>query len=204
MEKTIDAIIKCLISDHTLPLINAVISFAALLAALCIPKKIMLNQQFATLVEQYRSSEMGFAIYSLFHFFEHHCGNDPERISDEYTKRFDRELKNPMNDSKNDTKQQIDPSKTLHFQRRLVAYFYWDLSKLAFEQRFTKVKRRKLKQMVEGNERRLISLVLHMSKAASECFVDSSHIGEPPDDDEVTMNRLLKRLYDTTEGWDNE
>ena len=175
--------------------IGAIISLATLIAALWIPKRIMLNQRFATLVEQYRTTEMGFAIYSLFHFFEYDCGGDPERIYEEYKKRLESEIKNWMNG-----KGQIDPSKTLQFQRRLVAYFYWDLSKLAFEHRFpSKLETRMLKRMVEGNERRLISLVLLMSEASAECFADSSNVGEPPDDYEAPMNRRLKQLYDKAE-----
>jgi len=52
--------------------------------------------------------------------------------------------------------------------------------------------------MIEENERNLISLVLQMSEANESRFVNCDNIAEPPDDD-VQMNQLIKRLYDSTE-----
>ena len=171
-----------------------IVAVMALFAAIKIPRKIMLNQQFASLTEQYRSTEMGFAIYSLFRFFEKDCQSKPDKIREKYIKRFKKEIEKPLAMGK-----KIDPSKTLQFQRRLVAYFYWDLSRLYFESRCPSLKKKQLAQMIEANERKLISLVLQMSEANKECLVNNDDIGEPPDDD-VPMNQFLKRLYE--ESWD--
>jgi hypothetical protein len=97
-------------------------------------------------------------------------------------------------------KKDIDPAKTLQFQRRLVAYFYWDLARLYFESPFPRLSSKRLKQFVELNERDLINIVLQMSEANKQCFPQYGHITGSPDD-EGSMNRLIKRLYDETEDW---
>jgi hypothetical protein len=184
--------LTCKGTQTLLTLISVVVSSATLLVAIYIPRKIMVDQQFSSLIAQYRSTEMGFAIYCLFDFYKEDCRCNPERIGDEYKKRFDKEIKNHK-----EGKEKIEPSKTLQFQRRLVAQFYWDLAKLYFESRFPSLSRKYLLQMVGENERQLISLVLQMSEANDERFVKPENIVEPPDDD-VPMNQFLKRLYDKT------
>ena len=179
---------------YIVPFLALLIPFFALLAAIYIPKKILFNQQFASLTEQYRSTEMGFAIHSLFSFYVNDCGNNPDNIYKKYIERFNREIKEPLAKY-----EKIDPSKILHFQRRLVAYFYWDLSRLYFESR-PGLKKKQLAQMVEAKERKLISLVLQMSEANAACFASAENISEPPDDD-VPMNNLLHRLYQKSEDW---
>ena len=169
------------------------IPLAAIVIAIYVPKKITLDQQFASLTEQYRSTEMGYAIYSLFSFYVNDCGNNPDNIHKKYVERFNREIKEPPARG-----EKIDPSKTLHFQRRLVAYFFWDLSRLYFESFFPSLKKKQLVKMVEAKERQLINLVLQMSEANAECFARCENITEPPDDD-VPMNQSLKRLYEKTE-----
>lgn len=185
--------LSCKENQALLTLIGIAISFATLIAAFYIPRKIMVDQQFSSLTAQYRSTEMGFAIYCLFYFYKNDCQDNPEKIREEYIKRFNKEISDHMpNGGK------IKPSKTLQFQRRLVAYFYWDLAKLYFESRFPSLGRKKLAQMIEPNERQLISLVLQMSEVNAECFEKCENIIDPPDED-VPMNQFLKRLYDKTE-----
>jgi len=153
----------------------------------------MVDQQFASLIAQYRSTEMGFAVFCILHFYEYDCLNNPDMIREKYIERFNREIKNPMLEGSLN----IEPSKTLQLQRRLVAQFYWDLAKLYFENRFPSLSKKKLNQMVDANERQLISIVLQMSEANAECFIKCENVIDPPDD-EVPMNILLKRLYDKT------
>jgi hypothetical protein len=175
-------------------IIMMLLSIATLLAALYIPRKIMVDQTFSSLVTQYRSPEMGFAILSIFDFYEKDCGSSPNLIEEKYIARYNREIRNPMLLGEN-----IDPEKTLHFQKRMIAYFYWELANLYFNSKFPVLSEKQLYQMVEKNERNLISLVLQMSEAAGKCFIHPDNIAAPADDD-VAMDQLIKRLYDKTEG----
>ena len=183
------------LSSNLLTVLSIVVSFFTLLAAWYIPRKIMLDQGYIELASQYRSPEMGFAILSIFDFYANQCGGNPSMIAEEYIKTYKKEIGIPMKE-----KESIDPAKTLQFQRRLVAYFYWDLARLYFESGFPRLSSKRLKQFVESNERNLISIVLQMSEANKQCFPQCEHIPEPPDD-EVPMNQLIKRLYDETEDW---
>jgi hypothetical protein len=182
----------CKVDTTLLTLIQIVVSFTTLIVAIYIPRKIMVGQQFSSLIAQYRSTEMGFAVYCLFRFYEKDCQYNPEKIGEKYIERFNEEIRDPM-----ERGDKIEPSMTLQFQRRLVAHFYWDLAKLYFESRLPFFSRKNLFQMVGENERKLISLVLQMSEANVECFAKSENIIEPPDDD-APMNQFLKRLYDKT------
>jgi len=56
--------------------ISALLSLATLLAALYIPRKIMLDQLYADFVSQYRSPVVGVAILSIFDFYAHDCENN--------------------------------------------------------------------------------------------------------------------------------
>lgn len=170
------------------------IAILTLLAALYIPRKIRIDQEFSALAQQYRSPEMGFAILSIFDFYVHKCNSNPDKIKEEYKKIYEEEIGTPIR-TKN-----IDPAKTLQFQRRLVAYFYWDMAKLYLDSRFPRLAKKQVKQFVETNERNLISLVLQMSEANAERFVKYDNVDTPPDDD-VAMNQLIKRLYEKTEEW---
>jgi hypothetical protein len=171
------------------------LSVAALLAALYIPRKIMVDQTFSSLVTQYRSPEMGFAILSIFDFYKKNCESSPNLIEKKYMARYNREIRNPMKLGK-----KIDPEKTLHFQRRTIAYFYWELANLYFNSKLPGLSKKQLYQMIEKNERSLISLVLQTSGAVEKCFIHPDNIAVPADDDVVVMNQLIKRLYDETEG----
>jgi hypothetical protein len=180
--------------EITISFLTLITAISTFIVAIYIPRKIMADQQFSSLTEQYRSTEMGFAIYCIFNFYEKDCRNNPDNIKTKYIERFNTEIKAPMAKG-----EKIDPANTLQFQRRLVAHFYWDLARLYFESRFPRLKKKKLYQMVDLNERQLINLVLHMSEANAECFAKYENIDEPPNDDAVPMNQILKRLYDETE-----
>jgi len=197
MEFTFNAILQKLTTEqgnsNCLDIIAIIIAFFTFIVAIYIPRKIKVDQQFASLTEQYRTTEMGFAIFCIFNFYEKDCQNNPDNIKNKYIERFNTEIRIPM--AKNE---KINPSNTLQFQRRLLAYFYWDLARLFFESRFPRLSKKKINQMIETNERQLINIVLQMSEANAECFAKCENINEPPDDD-VPMNQLLKRLYDETE-----
>jgi hypothetical protein len=170
------------------------LSVATLLATLFIPRKIMVDQTFSSLVTQYRSPEMGFAILSIFDFYKNACKNTSDLIEEKYTEKYNSEIREPMKHGKN-----IDPEKTLHFQRRMIAYFYWDLANLYFNSILPRLSKKQLYQMVGKNELNLLSLLLQMSGAAEKCFIYPENISLPTCND-VAMDQLIKRLYDETEG----
>jgi hypothetical protein len=177
---------------NPLDAIGIVFSFSALVFAFLIPRRIMVNQLYSELLHEYRGTEMGAAIWAIFYFFTHDCKNDVSNIRSEYIDKYKKQIEN--RDS-----EKIDPAKTLHFQRRLLSQFYYDMAALRYEHRFPGLPKRKLKDWFTPNEVKLLSILLYMAEPAKEVFIQANNIPEPPDDD-IPMNRLIKRLYDEVEG----
>jgi hypothetical protein len=181
-------------TNTPLDAISAVFSLLAIGLAFFIPRRIMVNQMYSDLVREYRSTEMGAAIVAMFHFFGHDCKNDVSNIHREYIKRYKKQIGNkPPED--------IDFSKTLHFQRRMLSQFYSDMAMLYYEHRIFGLSKRKLKYWFTPNEVKLLGLLLYMVEPAKERFIQADDVTDAPDDD-TPMNHLIKRLYDEVEGWE--
>jgi hypothetical protein len=155
----------------------------------------MISQIFADLVSDYRSPEMGGAILSIFHFFVHDCKNDISNIDDEYEKKYKEQIKSKINST-----EKIDFSKTLHFQRRLIAQFYFQLASLRYDYFFGRLSRKQLQIWCTPSEVKLLIIILHMAEPASKTFEEAGDIPEPPED-EVPMNDLIYKLYQEIEEW---
>jgi hypothetical protein len=72
------------------------LSIGTLLVALYIPRKIMVDQTFSSLVMQYRSPEMGLAILSISNFYVNECKNTPDLIEEVYIYNTDFGRKQPF------------------------------------------------------------------------------------------------------------
>jgi hypothetical protein len=177
---------------NPLDAIGIVLSFFALVFALSIPRRIMVNQLYSELLQEYRGTEMGVAILAIFHFFTHDCKNDVSNIRSEYNDKYTKQICNQYFEK-------IDFSKTLHFQRRLLSQFYADLAMLRYEYRFFGLSKRKLKAWFTPNEVKLLGVLLYMTDQAKKVFIQANDVPEPPDDN-IPMNQLIKRLYDEVAG----
>jgi hypothetical protein len=176
--------------------VSAVAGLVAVFFAVCIPRRILVNQLYADLVSEYRSPQMGFAVLSLFAFYHYDCEEKQALIKAKYRERYDAEIARGT-----DTfapRRGVAPEATLHFQRRLVAHFYWDLARLYLNTPFQRLSKKQIRQFITPNERKLMSIVLRMSDAAAACFVPCDTVDEPPDDD-AAMNQLIKQLYEKSE-----
>ena len=175
---------------NVMDILTVIVSLAALIAAIYIPRQIMRNQMYADLVREYRSPESGGAVLALFNFYKD-CGQSTEAVSEKYKDLYTKQIETPLAKGL-----PVDFSQTLHFQRRLVAQFYADMAFLHFERRLSK------KQMAfwfTPNETKLLAILLHTVKPAGEVFIKIDGIPEPPEDS-VPMNELLYRLYEDVKG----
>jgi hypothetical protein len=177
-----------------LDMVSAVFSIIAILLAWFIPHRIMINQLYAELVHEYRSTEIGTAIWAILHFFVHDCQNDVSNIHSKYIDKYEKQIVSQ-------DPEKIDFSKTLHFQRRLLAQFYSDMAMLRYEYRGFRLSKRKLKDWFTPNEVKLLGILLYMAEPAKEVFIQAGDVTELPDDD-TPMNRWIKRLYDEVEEWE--
>lgn len=186
------------------------LSIAALLVAIYIPRKIMINQIYADLLASYRTPEMGAAVLSIFHFFKYDCKENINNIEDEYIKKYneqiDRKLKKKTNKKwqrarlcKNvilsKIENNIDYSQTLHFQRRLVAQFYFNMASLRYDFRLVRLPKKYMEIWFRLGDKKLLSIILHMAKAAEKIAIEIGTVPYPPED-ETPMNQMIYKLYE--------
>jgi len=195
-----DCLINKIIHEAACNPLNAISAAAAVIAvvlAVYIPRRIMLNQAYLQLTAEYRTPEMGAAILAVFHFYTHDCNNSVSQIAGEYKRRYDEEIGGKLEQPE----PKIDFAKTLHFQRRLIAQFYYDMASLRYDYRFPRLSKKQLRHFFTPSETTLLSLILHMAEPASEVFERAGNVTFPadPDEDGAYMNTLLYRLYEETE-----
>jgi hypothetical protein len=174
-----------------------IVALIGVIVAYRIPRKIMVNQVYSLFLDAYRSPEMGGAILSLMHFFTYDCHNNIGQIEAAYISRYKVEIKTHL-----DNHESIDFSRTLHFRRRLVAYWYWQLAKLRYDYGIAGLSKKQLQKDFTENETHLLSLIYHMGPAAKKCFEDISRISAPDDEREGVMDTQLYRLYEESEAWE--
>lgn len=181
--------------DDLLQIISFVVSFFALLAAIFIPKRIMWHQIFADLNEQYFSVEFGQAVKGVCDFFTDRCDNDVEKIEKEYWKRYENDFKFEKME-KNGCANQLDFKNTLHFQRRLLAQFYFLLDECAG---FGRVGKKTVKQFYFKSEIDLLKILFYMNIASKnnpkiykDISTDDRFLPPVPKEDEINIH--LRRL----------
>lgn len=214
--------------DNTIALLSLVTSLFAVITALMtlyvtwrIPHKIMIEQRYAELLTEYRSTEMGDAIFSIFDFIDKDCNkqSDPDIIKERYIKRFEKEIKEKLHNEKDNTKKdnseknilelcKYDPKDTLHFKRRLVDHLFWLVADLRFNPDYPiKISKERLRQYFSKNERYLLHILYHLNKASEskECQIDASLIDNCkcgcPQGGNSPMAQYRRKLYEESKSW---
>jgi len=171
--------------------IPTIISLVTLITAVYIPISVAVNQILADLISGYRSPEMGAAILALFNFFANDCQCDVNKIEAEYMERYEKEIKNSLQN-----KETINYPDTLHFQRRLVTHFYFNMA-ILWDRRclFPFSLKKKIRKWFTLNDEKLLGIILHMTEPAKKVFIEIDNLKEPAIYDEVPMNKLIFKLY---------
>jgi hypothetical protein len=179
--------------------LTLLVSITTLILAVYIPRKIMVDSIYADLLHEYRSPTMGAAVLAVFNFYIHDCKNSINLIEKEYKNRYENEIAKKL-----EKKEEIDYATTLHFQRRLIAQYYWDMAELRYEYKFPRLSQKKLKRFFTPSETELLSIVLYMGKAAAATvFERAKNVSSPEnDEDEAPMNKLIFKLYEESEEWE--
>lgn len=124
--------------ENIMTLIQTIFSVLAVILAWYIPEKIKWNQFYSNLISEYRSYDFAVAVQGVVEFFTIDCVSTVSEIPEKYKERFMNEIYG-IQDSlpetldalkvKVDSKKLFikDVNKTLHFQRRLLTQFYWEL-----------------------------------------------------------------------------
>ncbi|MFC1240132.1 hypothetical protein ACFGOO_12045 [Treponema vincentii] len=173
---------KC---DDIISILNLAI---AVFATFYIPKKMMNNQIYADLIGEYRKPEIGEAIIAVIDFYTKDCKSDVEMIEKKYFERYETDKQNGKYEN------------SLHFQRRLLSQYYYQLAALRYQGGwFTRLSKKKVREDFTAREAKLLSLLSYMNKAAENIFTDYDIAGMPYADDK--QNALLQKLYDEAQQW---
>src|SRR5574344_917258 len=105
--------------------IQIVLSAVSLVAAILIPKKIQWEQTYSSLMSDYRGYDFAAAVQGITEFFSINCGNDVTKIKKQYENVFQ------MYQKKYQKGEPVSNDQNLHFQRRLLTEFYWQLNQCA-------------------------------------------------------------------------
>lgn len=140
---------------NIISIITLIISIIAIIVAIKIPKKIMWFQLYTSLSAEYRSHAYAQAVKSITDFFVDECKNDLTKIKDEYSQRFDSDFQN----------KELTPEKILHFQRRLLSQYYFQLDECISN---CKSISNLIKTEYTSAEVNLVKILYYMNKAVNE------------------------------------
>lgn len=169
-----------------LAIIQTILSVLALIAAVYIPEKIKWEQTYSALLSDYRGYDFAAAVQGIIDFFVVNCKRDIERIPLEYNRVAANSscLSNDQN---------------LHFQRRLLAQFYWQLNECS--KSFFIGKKRVKKDFFSRKEANLLRIIYFMDKAIDDdengvLFKEiSSFEHVPKNHKKKNMNSAIAEMY---------
>lgn len=141
-------------------LIQTVAGVLACVIAIYIPEKIKWEQRYSQLLSDYRGYDVAAAIQGLVQFFVNDCKRDVSKIKMEYEKRFRNEIE------KVDSSNLKSNDKNLHYQRRLLNAYFYELNECA-KRRFLIGKKRVGRDFTK-KESDIIKILYFMNVAAKE------------------------------------
>lgn len=170
-------------ASDILALVQIFIAVIACGLAVYIPEKIKWEQRYSQLLSDYRGYDVAAAVQGLVQFFVNDCKRDVEKIKREYEKHFDNEIENPKEDVR------IDNDKNLHYQRRLLNAYFYELNECA-KRRFLIGKKRVGRDFTK-NEASIIKILYFMNIAAAESELIFKNIST---DERIPKSRRLKGM----------
>lgn len=189
-------------------ILQTVLAAIACVLAWIIPKRIMWEQTYSGLIHDYRSYDFAVAVQGIVEFFSIECQNSVKRIPLEYKKRFLSDIYGLQNTQINTLedlwqkvtipkRENITPSEAcLHYQRRLLAQFFYQLDLCA--RSIFIGKRRVTKDFTQG-EANLIRILFLIDNAIDESEILKKDIScdfrMPRHERTRGMNKYLSHIY---------
>ena len=170
-----------IIKDWLIPILT-------LSATICIPKRIHWEQMYSSLLDDYRSLDYANAFQGVIQFFVNECGNDVERIKTAYKKRFIAEVETKSGS--------INKDNCLHFQRRILAQFFWQLNLCS---KSIWIGKRRVMKDFTSSEANLLKILIYMGYAIdgdSLLYKDISSLARVKNPAYIKgLNKSLGELY---------
>ena len=159
--------------SNILSLIQIIVGVAACGLAIYIPEKIKWEQRYSQLLSDYRSYDVAAAVQGIVQFFVNDCRRDVSNIKMEYERRFKAEVEDAGKlNSANKQKGlelpngSISNDQNLHYQRRLLNAYFYELNECA-KRRFLIGKKRVGRDFTK-KEANIIKILYFMNAAAGE------------------------------------
>lgn len=170
---------------HNSDIIQIVLAAVTCVLAWFIPKRIMWEQTYSTLISDYRSYDFGIAVQGIVEFFTNDCKSDVKNIRREYERRFNEDIKEINERS---------PELCLHYQRRLLVQFYCQLDLCA---RSPFIGEKRVRRDFTKSEANLVQILFLMDKAVDESGVLKKDIScdERIPRNAKGINRYLRDIY---------
>lgn len=153
---------NCFSISQVLQSISAVL---ACFLAVYIPEKIKWEQRYSQLLSDYRSYDVAAAIQGIIQFFVNDCGCDVGKIKERYENRFYEEIEYKSRKIQINT----DNNKILHFQRRLLNSYFFELNECA--KRYFLIGNKRVGHDFTENEAKIIKILYFMNLAVEESKV---------------------------------
>ena len=154
-------------------LIQTILSALSLVVAWRIPVRIMQNQRYENLLQEYMANDYAEALQGVIDFYVETCKSNIDLIPIEYNKLYTQKKESVSKESKN---LEEDKFLKLHNQRRLLSYFFWQLNSCAKD---SPSLRRKIKKEFTVNEAYICKILICMNKVLEDnpkIFKDISSI----------------------------
>lgn len=172
-------------TSEILSLIQIVIGVVACGLAIYIPEKIKWEQRYSQLISDYRSYDVAAAVQGIVQFFVNDCKRDVSNIKREYERRFKAEVED-AGKCKPSANYAISNDQNLHYQRRLLNAYFYELNECA-KRRFLIGKKRVGLDFTK-KESNIIKILYFMNAAAGESDLIFKNIST---DERVPKSRRL-------------
>lgn len=176
---------------------QTILSALSLVVAWYIPIRIMRNQRYESLLQEYMSNDYGDAIRGVIDFYVEKCKSKVELIPIEYNKLFTQKEKLSEDDQNSEKEKKLkeDNFSKLHNQRRLLNYFFWQLDSCAKSSPYLK---RKIQKEFTKSEAYICKILIYMNNAIDEnpkIFKDISNIKYENMPQTKGINKSLKNIF---------
>ena len=170
-------------------IIQIVVSVIAIIFAIYIPIQIMQFQRYTNLASTYMSFDFAHAFQSVIEFYFKDCDCDVDKIPEEYNKRF-------YSDFEKLKSGKIDKEDVLHYQRRMLCDFFYELESC-------RASSMRLKKMIKKDwtisEAYVCRILIFMNKAVGDnpdIMMDISCVKNQHIPKVKGISEYLNRLYD--------
>lgn len=171
--------------NFIIDILSFAVAIAALYFAIRIPHRIKWEQFYQQLLSDYRSHDFGVAIMEIGMFFNKQCSNDISKIPEEYAARFHHDF--------GSGKEKTPKEHNLHYQRRLLTQFYYQLDLCANS---SYIGKKRIQRDFTSKESDLLKILFYMNEASQQpgVFIDittADRVGPC----KKGMNSYIKDMY---------